>query len=124
GRVYSHGNVRLFVADFFTLTATDLGELASVYDRAALVAIEPSRRAEYVSRLAALLPPGAGLLLVSFEHDMPSGPPFSVPEVAELLQKDFVAERIEAHDVLEGEPRFRASGATYLREVVWYARRR
>jgi thiopurine S-methyltransferase len=128
---YVHGRTRVIVADFFKVSRATLGPIDCVYDRAALVAIAPERRQAYVNTLATLLRPGGGVLLVSFEHDIGSGPPFSVPEV-ELLFRNvrdasgaplFSVEQRSSRDILEQEPRFKERGASYLREVVWFARK-
>ena len=49
-------NIELLVGDFFALTAADLAGVAGVYDRAALVALPPKMREDYVRLLAELLP--------------------------------------------------------------------
>jgi hypothetical protein len=84
-----------------------------------LVAIAPERRKPYVARLASWLRPSGSLLLNSFEHDMGTGPPFSVPETQDLLRPFFEVGSLDEEDVLEAEPRFRQRGATYLREHVF-----
>lgn len=122
---YSADKLRVLVADFFQLTQQQVGPISWVYDRAALVAIEPHRREEYIRKLQQLTVAGAGLLLLSFEHDVGSGPPFSVPDVEALLTKDAAFEvlRCESQDILDEEPRFREKGATFMRQDVWYGRR-
>jgi len=78
---YSAGNVELLVGDFFALTAEDLQEVAGVYDRAALVALPPDMRRDYINVLARILPAKVKSLLLTFEYrtgDM-EGPPFSIP---------------------------------------------
>jgi len=121
-----HERTQIVVSDFFTLAASDVGQPNLAYDRAALVAVAPERRAEYLTQLWRLLAPGAGVLLVSFEHDIGSGPPFSVDERdglfdrAKKLGASFRRELVESRDILEDEPRFRERGATFLRELVWF----
>ena len=77
---YSAENVELLVGDFFALTADDLQEVAGVYDRAALVALPPDMRRDYINLLAEILPAKAQTLLVTFEYrlDARKGPPFSI----------------------------------------------
>jgi thiopurine S-methyltransferase len=78
---YSGENVELLVGDFFALTAEDLQEVAGVYDRAALVALPPEMRRDYVNLLSEILPPKAQTLLITFEYRLGEreGPPFSLP---------------------------------------------
>ena len=77
---YSANNIEILVGDFFALTAEDLQEVAGVYDRAALVALPPDMRRDYVNALAEILPAKAQTLLISFEYrlDARKGPPFSI----------------------------------------------
>lgn len=77
---YSANNIEILVGDFFALTAEDLQEVAGVYDRAALVALPPDIRRDYVNALAEILPAKAQTLLISFEYrlDARNGPPFSI----------------------------------------------
>ena len=124
GKSYAFERTEILVRDFFELDKSELGRANLVYDRAALVAIPPARRVEYVERVGDLVEPGGGLLLISFEHDIGGGPPYSVPEVPELFSAEFTIERREKRDILEEESRFRERGATHMHEIVWYARRR
>lgn len=87
----------LVCGDFFDLHPDELGTFDRIWDRAALVAIQPERRAEYAAQEQRLLAPGGRILLNAFEYDQRamSGPPFSVPraEVAALyagLRQDLV----------------------------------
>jgi len=119
--------ITLLVADFFQLSAETLGPISAIYDRAALVAIEPERRGEYIEHLrslaaaSAVREPRPALLLINFVHDMPAGPPFSIPEaeLRTLLDHRFTMSKLEDQDVLDQESNFRKRGATFLREQVW-----
>ena len=77
---YSAENVELLVGDFFPLTSKDLQKVAGVYDRAALVALPPEMRRDYVNLLAEILPAKAQTLLITFEYRLGDreGPPFSI----------------------------------------------
>ena len=78
---YSAQSIRIFVGDFFELTAKMLGKTDAIYDRAALVALPPELRIRYARRLTELTRT-ARQLLITFEYDQQrmDGPPFSVPE--------------------------------------------
>ena len=76
----------LLKGDFFALdeTATS-GRFEAIFDRASMVAIDPSLRKDYVSVLGSLLKPGGKILLVSIERrsgteEDKAGPPFSLTE--------------------------------------------
>lgn len=113
------GRVEIVVGDFL---AVEPGEAVDViYDRAALVAIAPEHRKEYMARLVRWLRPGGQLLLASFNHDAGSGPPFSVPETEHLLSAHFTFELLSERDVLAAEPRFRERGASFFQERVFLA---
>jgi len=117
----AHGGVSIAIGDFFKLAPRHVGRMDAVYDRAALVAIAPERRSAYVQKLAELAAPGAGLLLVNFEHDMGSGPPFSIAtaELANLFKGQFSLELISDVDILAPDSPFRERGATFMREQVF-----
>jgi thiopurine S-methyltransferase len=57
------------------------GAFARVWDRASLVAIEPSDRQKYAEVTSSLMQDGGKMLLCTFEYDSTkrSGPPYSVP---------------------------------------------
>ncbi len=116
--------ISIVLDDFFALDPAAVGRFAGVYDRAALVAVEPARRPAYVRKLREVIADDGRLLLVSFDHDIGSGPPFSVPEpeLRALMAGLFVLDRVEDVDILPSEPRFRDRGATRLREQVFLAR--
>jgi thiopurine S-methyltransferase len=76
---YSAQGIDIFTGDIFTLSATTLGHVDAIYDRAALVAMPADMRIRYTAHLAALTD-RAPQLLVCYEYDqsMADGPPFSV----------------------------------------------
>jgi len=82
---YTADAITVLAGDFFATTLDRLGPIDALYDRAALIALPPTMRADYVEHLRALLPEGAPGLVVTVEYpqDQMAGPPFSVPE-AEL----------------------------------------
>lgn len=84
---YQLENMRLLCGDFFRLSAVDCQDVKAVYDRAAIVALPPEKRVQYVAHLREILPKGASYLMITMEYDqnLISGPPFSVSE-AEVRQ--------------------------------------
>jgi thiopurine S-methyltransferase len=69
----------MFVGDVFKVTPAMLGNVDTVYDRAALVALPDDMRKAYTSHLMALTNK-AQQLLICFEYDQSvhAGPPFSI----------------------------------------------
>jgi SAM-dependent methyltransferase len=83
-RRFVGNSILLVQGDFFELDerATD-GRFEAIFDRASLVAINPSLRNEYVQVLSRLIKPGGRILLVVIERtggDLEAGPPYSVSE--------------------------------------------
>lgn len=76
-------------SDAFRGATIPAGWSTAVWDRAALVAINPDDRARYLGAVAAVAGPGASWLLSTFTYDQDkmAGPPFSVADglVSELL---------------------------------------
>ncbi len=98
---YELENMRLLCGDFFQLTPEECQEVKAVYDRAAIVALPPEMRAQYVAHLRDILPKETSYLMITMEYDQSrvSGPPFSVPE-AEVRQLFLGVDSIEkVHEV-------------------------
>lgn len=79
----SHDGIDLLCGDFFDLNPADLGPVALVYDRAALIALPEDMRQAYVEQLIRLTPEARRILLITLaypEQEAFSGPPFSVPD--------------------------------------------
>jgi thiopurine S-methyltransferase len=121
--VYQAPNLELLRGDYFALTPAELGEVAAVFDRAALISWTPELRAPYVEQMAKLTPPGTETLLITLEYPQTqiAGPPFSVPssEVARLYAGGYTIRELSRQDVLSSEPRMRGRGVTELFEVCY-----
>lgn len=126
--VYEAANLELYCGDYFALDSAQLGNIAAVYDRAALISWTRDLRAPYVEHLAKLTPPGTQILLVTLEYAQTqmAGPPFSVTaqEVADLYANHFTIRELSRDDVLSSEPRMRGRGVTELHEVCYRLTRR
>lgn len=100
--------ITLLQGDYFDLTPADLGGIAAVYDRAALIALPAGDRPRYSAHLLSLLPATARVLLVTLEYDQREmqGPPFSVPtrEVQTLFDTRFDVQLLAREDRAEGPP--------------------
>ena len=121
--VYEAERLRLFRGDFFALTPELLGDVAAVYDRAALISWPPALRESYVAHMAALTRPGTQTLLITLEYNQAqmSGPPFTVSadEVTRLYATHHEIRRLGGEDILANEPRLRSRGLTGLHEVCY-----
>ena len=91
--------VELLHGDFFELDdKVTGGRFDVIYDRASLVAINPSLRAEYVETMGKLLKPGGLILLVTLTRQDENGPPFSTPDalVQQMYGKQSWVESVNA----------------------------
>ena len=119
-RIFDGDRIRILCGDVFRLTPELLSDVAAVYDRAALVALDGDEQARYASLLARSLPPGASQLLLTLQYDTArmQGPPFSVDEarVRALYEARFAVERVASVAILDDEPHLRARGLDALTE--------
>lgn len=115
--------IRLYCGDIMELTVLDLHGVAAVYDRAALVALPPRMRANYVDHVLRIIPDGATILLVTFEYDQSliSGPPHAVleDEVQALYGQRCEIERLSRRPLAGLPPTFAAAGVTDANETVY-----
>lgn len=120
--------ITLLEGDFFDLTPAHLDGVTAVYDRASLIALPPPLRERYAAHMAALLPAGTPVLLVTMEYRQPEmdGPPFAVSaaEVDTLFSAQFDIVRLGVQDILAENPRFQARGLSRLEEQVYRLTRR
>jgi thiopurine S-methyltransferase len=111
---------KLYCGDFFDLTASELSGISAYYDRGALVALPPEMRVRYVAHMAALMPPGGRVLLISYSYNQSEtkGPPFSVPqqELETLFAEKFHIEILSEEDVLWSHQGLVERGVTQLVE--------
>jgi thiopurine S-methyltransferase len=115
--------VTLMCGDFFALQPAHTAGISAIYDRAALIALPPSMRADYAARLAALAPAGTAMLLLTLEYEQAQmeGPPFSVEaaEVDALFGAGWRIESLQHDSILEREPRYRERGLSRLAEHIY-----
>lgn len=105
---FCHDDLELWCGDFFQLVPSDLQNVRLVYDRAALIALPPALRRDYVRHLLAILPEDVKILLVTLDYsseDM-KGPPFNVSdeEVAELYGEEFSVRQLLKQDMARDNP--------------------
>jgi len=120
--VWKSENITIYEGDFFDLKSDHLEGVKAVFDRAALIALKPEMRRQYVQHYFSAGLKGAQILLVTLEYDqaLKDGPPFSVAddEVNELFQAGDVALQ-QVSDVLEENQNFKNSGHPYLIERAY-----
>lgn len=85
-------------ADIFALPDDYAGAFDYVVEHTCFCAIDPARRAEYVSAVARLLQPGGELIALFLVHRRPGGPPYTTDEaeVRRLFQGRFRLDQLDA----------------------------
>lgn len=73
--------ISLWAADIFALSATDIGAINAVYDRAALIALPAEMRADYSAQIVELSNNAPQLLItLNYDQSKKDGPPFSISQ--------------------------------------------
>ncbi len=111
--------VTMLCEDFFTVTPAEVGLFDAIYDRGALVALEPGSRERYVATCRALLKPNARTLLIAFGYDQSKthGPPWSIDR-ATVNALYGSAELLESR-TLPAPPRIAAAGIPQIEECAY-----
>ncbi len=119
---FAHEDLELWCGDFFQLVPDDLKHVRLVYDRAALIALPPHMRQDYVRHLTAVIPDGTRILLITLDYDTEiKGPPFNVSpdEVQALYGEDYNIEHILTTTLAKDHPFTRRRGLEAARESVF-----
>jgi thiopurine S-methyltransferase len=115
--------LELLCGDIFGVQKADLGPVAGVFDRAALIAWPPAMRPHYAAHLTALLDPGTRCLLITLGYHQleMNGPPFSVTadEIMRLFDPRFTIMHLHTADALASHEQFRQAGLSELTESAW-----
>jgi thiopurine S-methyltransferase len=145
---YWSGTLELWCGDLFDLRREDLGDVAAVYDCAALTALPAASRGHYVRQLSSLLGVGGQMLLLTTESadDPAEAGPAAVadtgstavteaapaatdqadaehspdPEVLALYQSRFAIALLFGHSCLKMDPEFPSLPASLLAEKVYH----
>lgn len=109
---YHHQNITIYQGDFFQISQDC--QFDFIYDRAAMVAIDPANHHRYIDRLVQYLKPEGHLLLLTFDHGLNSGPPFSIntDQLKQLIAGKLTIVESESQDIIDREIRFQEKGAT------------
>ncbi len=125
--VFRHEDLELWNGDFFQLTPADVRDVRLVYDRAALIALPPHLRMDYVEHLTAILPEGVRILLITLDYEGdPQAPPFNVSEeeVFDLYSTDYEVDHIRTNYLANDHPFVKRKGLTAASEGVFRLNRR
>lgn len=142
---YWAGTLELWCGDLFDLRREDLGEVAAVYDCAALTALPAASRGHYVRQLSSLLGTGGQMLLLTTESaddpaeagsaamaeaapaatDQADACPADAehspdPEVLALYQSRFAIALWFGHTCLKMDPEYPGLPASLLAEKVYH----
>ena len=118
---YRSGTLEVWCGDFFTLPKNAADSITRVWDRAALVAVDPTTRERYVDTVKRLAP-GATLLLNALEYDpaVMSGPPFPVsPATVGELYAGHPQERLGTRDLMGPTSQWGARGHQWFRSHLY-----
>ena len=124
--IYSTANdkitTKILVGDYFDTVTDDLKACASIYDRAALIALPKKMRNKYVNHLKILMP-RAKMLLITLDYDQNemSGPPFSVDqnEIGNLFSFANI-ELLKRTNIIENESHFKNKGLTEFNQTAYF----
>lgn len=122
--VYHNAELSIYTGDFFKLTHSELNETKFVFDRAALIALPPAMRRDYVEKMKDILNIGSKIFLITtvYDENEMSGPPFSVEdeEVRDLFSTGFDVEKVESSDDPAMIGGLSKRGLTSLVENIWF----
>ena len=127
-QLWQAGPYQILCGDIFKLQQTDIPDVAGVYDRASLVALDPAQRKSYARLMSSILPSECPVLLVAMDYPQQemSGPPYCVApaEVQELFSSAFKVSQLHDLDLLKDTARYQDKGLSQLSEQIWLLRKR
>ena len=116
-----HRNISIVCGDYFALSGR---QFDAHYDRGAMIAMDPGRRAEYAAHTDSLLLDGAARLVITVEYDQrrAAGPPYSI-DATQVQSLWSGLEQVESREDIENAPpKFIEAGLKSMREVTWRTR--
>jgi thiopurine S-methyltransferase len=110
--------LRIVEGDYFQFTEANFD---ACYDRAAMVAMPDSRRADYVRHTRDRLSPSAWVLLISLQYDGDDeqGPPFSIDEPSLISLWGNQLQKIASENLAQTNPMYKEQGHSIFEESVW-----
>ncbi|XP_070702716.1 probable thiopurine S-methyltransferase [Pempheris klunzingeri] len=116
----SEKNISLYQCDLFNFSSSIEGQFGAIWDRGALVAINPGDREKYAALITSLMTKDCRYLLdtLLYNPELYKGPPFFVPDeqVHSLFGNSCDIEQLQSVDALTD--RQQAWGLDYLTETV------
>ena len=115
--IYQGENITIYQGDIFNLQTTNLAEINAIYDRAALVALNPQLRKDYTQLFNGIIKGCVVYLLLTLDYNQEklNGPPFAVNEnEVNSLFKNWTVKQLSSFNDIENEVKFKNNGLTYL----------
>jgi thiopurine S-methyltransferase len=120
---YQGKNIDIYCGDFFKLKKDYFYDVSCVYDRAALIALNPDLQKKYVGHLKEILPNSSKILLLTmfYPQNEMEGPPFSVGDdnVEELFSEFKEIKKISSVNEKESPLKPDDLNLTYLFKNVY-----
>ena len=121
--IWESPGLSVYVGDIFELTANIAGTFDTIWDRAALLALNPTDRARYAPHVSSFRKK-VGLVLLSvlvYDQQKMSGPPFSVTddEIHRLYADCKSVETLQIKNVTSRNPMFVEAGLDTVTENFW-----
>ena len=126
--LWRHGNISILCGDYFSLSLTQLGQIDTVYDRAALTALPEDIRPLYVDQLHAIVSATTNIFLLTIEdaeHDKPLPRNQQVDaELISLYARNFEIKLKHADTVIEEQSSAPAASPLHSAYKVYHLTRR
>jgi len=120
---YQGKNIDIYCGDFFKLKKDYFYDVSCVYDRAALIALNPDLQKKYVGHLKEILPNSSKILLLTmfYPQNEMEGPPYSVGDdnVEELFSEFKEIKKISSVNEKESSLKPDDLNLTYLFKNVY-----
>ena len=121
--IWESPGLSVLVGDIFELTVDIAGTFDTIWDRAALIALNPTDRARYAPHVSSFLKKDSTVLLSVLVYDQQkmSGPPFSVTddEIYRLYAACQSLEKLQSKNVTSRNPMFIEAGLDTVTENSW-----
>jgi thiopurine S-methyltransferase len=121
--IWESPGLSVYVGDIFELTADLAGTFDALWDRAALIALNPTDRTRYAPHVSSFLKKDSSVLLsvLLYDQQKMSGPPFSVTddEIYRLYAACQSLEKLQSKNVTSRNPMFIEAGLDTVTENLW-----
>jgi len=121
--LYQGKNIEIYCGDFFRLKKDYFYDVSCVYDRAALIALNPDLQKKYVRHLKDILPNSSKILLLTmfYPQNEMEAPPFSVDDVGveDLFSDSKEIKKISSANEKESSLKPNDLNLTYLFKNVY-----